>query len=176
MIYHYLQGKSFYRVYWRDRIDGNGTGQDGETTVTLEPCSRPVPSRRQFHLPTADSYRPVPPRKSLALHFTVPSRRENIPLPSRPVHKTCPYRFVLPRIPGPTVPSRRQNLSLPSRPVVTKNCLMKNTIVRVTVVPCIAITPPVSSPKIPRMNNYSCNTYYTCARQRCQETAVPACL
>ena len=68
--------------------------------------------------PTVNLYRPVPSRKSLRLYFTVPSRRGNIPVPSRPVGKTCPYRFVPSPKPAHTVPSRRQNLSLPSNPVV----------------------------------------------------------
>ena len=77
--------------------------------------SRPVPSTIS---PTVNSYRPVPSRKSLPLHFTVPSRRGNSPLLSRPVDKTCPYRPVPSTKPNPTVPSRRQNLPIPSRPAV----------------------------------------------------------
>ena len=91
------------------------TGRDG----TVKPSSKwnrgPVPSTVS---PTVNSYRPVPSRKSLPLHFTVPSRRGNIPLPSRPVDKTCPYRPVPSTKPTPTVPSRRQNLPIPSRPAV----------------------------------------------------------
>ena len=82
--------------------------------------SRPVPSTIS---PADNSYRPVLSRKSLQLHFTVGSRRGNIPLPSRPVNKTCPYRPVSSTKPTPTVPSRRQNLSCspvpPSKPVPT---------------------------------------------------------
>ena len=77
--------------------------------------SRPTPSTIS---PTVNSYRPVPCRKSLPLHFAVPSRRGNIPLPSRPIDKTCPYRPVPSTKPTPTVPSRRQNLPIPSRPAV----------------------------------------------------------
>ena len=111
--------QGFFMDYWRDGIDGNdGTGRGGKTVVKMEPTvvpSCPVPSTIP---PTVKSYRPVPSRKSLLFHFTVPSRRRNIPLPSRPVGKTCPYRFVPSPKPAHTVPSRRQNLSLPSNPVV----------------------------------------------------------
>ena len=71
--------------------------------------------------PTVNSYRPVPSRKSLSLHFTVPPLLGSIPLPSRPVDKTCSYHPVPSTKLAPTVPSRRQNLPLPSRPVV-KTC------------------------------------------------------
>ena len=84
-------------------------GRDGKTVVKMEPWSRPVPSRRQFHLP---------------LTRTVPSRRENISrctLPSRLVEEISPYIPVPSTKPAPTVPSRLQNLSLPSCPVV-KTC------------------------------------------------------
>ena len=124
-----------FMVYGRDGIDGNdGMGRDGKTVVQMEPWSRPVPSRRQFHLPLAHTvpsrrenlsrctlpsrpveeiapYRPVPSRK---YPLTVPSRRQNLPLPSRPVCKTYPYRPIPSSKPTHTVPSRRQNLSIPS--------------------------------------------------------------
>ena len=116
------------------------TGRDG----TVKPSSKwnrgPVLSRPVDHFTyTINSYCPVPPRKVLPLHFTVPSRRGNIPLPSRPVDKTCPtvlsrlqnlplpsrlvgktcpYRPVPPSKPVPTVKSRGHNLSLPSRPAI----------------------------------------------------------
>ena len=99
-----------FMVYGRDGIDGNdGMGRDGKTVVQMEPWSRPVPSRRQFHLPLA---------------HTVPSRRENLSrctLPSRPVEEISPYRPVPSSEPAPTVPSRLQNLRLPARPPV-KTC------------------------------------------------------
>ena len=72
----------------------------------MEPWSRPVPSRRQFHLP---------------LTRTVPSRQENLSrctLPSRPVVKSCPYRPVPPSKHVPTVKSRGQPLSLPYLPTI----------------------------------------------------------
>ena len=84
-------------------------GRDGKTVVNMEPCSRPVPSRRQFHPP---------------ITRTVPSRRENLSsctLPSGPVEEISPYRPVPSTKPAPTAPSRLQNLPLPSRPVV-KTC------------------------------------------------------
>ena len=104
----------------------------------MEPWSRPVPSRRQFHLPLTRAvpsrrehisrftlpsrpveevppYRPVPSTKPAP---TVPSRLQILPLPSRPVVKPCPYRPVPPSKPVPTVKSRGQNLSLPSRPAI----------------------------------------------------------
>ena len=89
-----------FMVYWRDGIDGN----DG----TVKPSSKwnrgPIPSTIS---PTVNSSRPVP------------SRRGNIPLPSRPVDKTCPNRLVPSSKKTYTVPSRRDKLYLPSRPVVT---------------------------------------------------------
>ena len=94
------------------------TGRDGKAVVKMEPSSRPVPSTIT---PTVNSCRPVPSRRSLPLHFTIPSRRRNIPLPSRPVDKTCPYRPVPSTKPTPTVPYRRQSLPIPSRPAV-KTC------------------------------------------------------
>ena len=94
------------------------TGRDGKT-VKMEPWSRPVPSRRQVHLP---------------LTRTVPSRRENLSrctLPSRSVEEISRYRPVsstkfVPTVPSrlpstkptTTVPSRRQNLPKPPRPAV----------------------------------------------------------
>ena len=85
----------------------DGKGRDGtvKPSSKMEPWFRPVPSTI---LPTANSCRAVWSRKYLPLHFTVPSRRGNFPLPSRPVVKTCPYR---------PVPSTK--LPLPSRPVKT---------------------------------------------------------
>ena len=96
------------------------TGRDGtERKHRRQKWNRcPVPSTISR---TVNSYRPVPSRKSLPLHFTVPSRRGNIPLPSRPVHKTCPYRPVPSAKPTPTVPSHRQNLPISSRPAI-KTC------------------------------------------------------
>ena len=103
-------------VYGRGGIDDN----DGtvKTVVKMELWSRPVSSRPVDNSPTVNSYRPDPSRKSLPLHFTVSTRRGNIPLPSHPVDKTCPHRPVPPSKPTPTVPSRRQNLPIPSRPAV----------------------------------------------------------
>ena len=128
----YLQGFSWF-------IDGTVltvmTGRDGKTVVKMEPWSRPVPSRRQFHLPLT---RTVPSRRENISRCTLPSRpveeifpyvpsRQNLP-PSRPVYKTYPYRPVpsskpahtvlQPSKPVPTVKSRGQNLSLPSRPAI----------------------------------------------------------
>ena len=99
------------------------TGRDGtERKHRRQKWNRcPVPSTISR---TVNSYRPVPSRKHLPLQFAVPSRRANIPLPfrtypyrpvpsSKPVHtvpsrhqnlslpsnpavKTCPYRLVPP--------------------------------------------------------------------------------
>ena len=123
-------GSRFFTVYWRDGIDGKDrTGRDGKTVVKIEPWSRPVPSGRQFS-PTVNSYRPVPLRKFLPLHFIVPSRRGNFPLPSRPVDKTCPYhpvpstkcilpcRPVVKTCPYRTAPPSKPVLSLRSRPAI----------------------------------------------------------
>ena len=121
---YYYQGFSSF-------IDGTvltvTTGRDG----TVKPSSKwnrgPVPSTIS---PTVNSYRPVPSRKSLpfvALYgpvplskyrLTVPSRGQNLPLPSRPVYKTYSYCPVALSKRTHTVPSRRQNLSLPSRPAI----------------------------------------------------------
>ena len=120
-----------FMVYWRDGVDGNdGTGRDDKTVVKMEPCSRPVPSRGQFHLPIT---RTVPSRRETLssctlpsgpveeISLTVPSRRQNLPLPSRPVYKTYPYRPVPSSKPVHAVPLRRQDLSQPSNPAV-KTC------------------------------------------------------
>ena len=76
----------------------------------MEPCSRPVPSRRQFHPP---------------ITRTVPSRRENLsscPLPSGPVEEISPYRPVPSTKRAPTTPSRLQ--THPYRPVPSSKPVM----------------------------------------------------
>ena len=116
---HFFQGFSWFidgTVF-----DGNdGTVFDGKNVVKIEPWSRPVPLTISS---AVNSYRPVPSRKYLPLHFTVPSRRgnipptvpsrrQNLPLPSRPVVKTCPYRPVPPSKPVLTILPRHSMPSL----------------------------------------------------------------
>ena len=83
------------------------TGRDGKTVVQVEPCFRPVPSTisptvnlyhpallrksRPFTLPSRpvdeiSRYRPVPSTNPTP---TVPSRRQNLPIPSRPAVNTA---------------------------------------------------------------------------------------
>ena len=67
-----------------------------------------VPSRPAEKISPVAFCRPVPSRKS---PLTVSSRRQNLPLRSRPGVKTSPYRPVPPSKTVPTVPPRH---SLPS--------------------------------------------------------------
>ena len=93
-------------------------GRDGKTVVKMEPWSCPVPSRRQFHLPLTRTvpsrqehfspslYRPVPSTKPAP---TVPSRRQNQPIPSRAAVKTCPDHPTPPFI--AVTPSRQETVN-----------------------------------------------------------------
>ena len=76
-------------VYWT--VLTVTTGRDGKTVVKMEPWSRPVDNFTYRELVPS---RPVKKISPVALYRPVPSRRGNIPLPSRPVYKTYPYRPV----------------------------------------------------------------------------------
>ena len=150
----------------------------------MEPWSRPVPSRRQFHVPLTRTvpsrqeniscctlpsrpdeeispYRPVSSTKPAP---TVPSRRENLSLPFHPAIHISPYRPVSSTKPAPTVPSRRENVPIPSRPDV-KSCPYRSTPLFIAVTPSRRETVNTNFDLLVIIRTFS-------ARQIYQETAV----
>ena len=68
----------------------DGMGRESTTVVNMEPWSRPVPSTNAAP--------------------TVPSRRQNVSLPSNPAVKTCSYRPAPPFI--AVTPSRQDDTTV----------------------------------------------------------------
>ncbi|CAN0408516.1 unnamed protein product, partial [Laminaria digitata] len=108
-------------------VDGTVSTVAAGRNGTVKPSSKWVPSSRPSTIPpTVETYRPVPSSK---IWPVVPSRRENLNIPSRPVVKNRIFRpvpsqkniqTVRSRRPNKifTVQPRRQNLPLPPRPAV----------------------------------------------------------
>ena len=79
----------------RDGIDGSSWIMPWNRL--LNSTRHSVPSTSP---PAADFYRRVPPSTSSLWYFTVPSRREHLPVPSCPGVKFCPYRPFRPSRPA----------------------------------------------------------------------------
>ena len=91
------------------RVKANSAGHRQPSHV----CHVPTPTPAL--VASLISFEPRLPVDEISAVF-VPSGPQNLPLPSRAVDTTCPYRLVPSSKPPHTVPSRRQNLSLPSHP------------------------------------------------------------
>lgn len=89
-------------IYTNDTIHGYSKGfscfvygtehrqpRDDKAIVKMKPLSSPVDSFTNRWIAPS---RPAPPRKYLWLQFTGPSRRQNLPLPSRPAIAVTPSR------------------------------------------------------------------------------------